>query len=244
MHPYLCTPPIHTLLYPRPSISTPLYPHPCIHTLYLHATLSTPLYLHPSLRTPLLRTPLFTPLYSRTAGEKKPLDVTDGSKPGLRWLLAWFFLDGILFASTGKLSVTGLDDNPRVAALLAELKAAVERGVADRQLQTSPHLVLLSKPFYERELKPLLARWLLFFLRQHQLRSLSDAEAVAYLLTREPPPGCALNRVAAEPMKLLNLGADWLSAIAPHVLGRTSRVNFGLLLPNQITAGTPRNRRW
>ena len=30
-------------------------------------------------------------------------------------------------------------------------------------------------------------------------------------------------------MKLLNLGADWLSAMLPHVFGRISRVNFGLL---------------
>lgn len=48
-------------------------------------------------------------------------------------------------------------------------------------------------------------------------------------MTRKPPESGELNHVEAVPMKLLNLGADWLSAMLPHVFSRTSRVNFGLL---------------
>ena len=72
---------------------------------------------------------------------------------------------------------------------------------------------------------------------------LSDEEATEYLLSRTPPSSGSLNLIAAEPMKLLNLGADWLSALLPHVFGRTSRVNFGLLAPDQITDRMPKNRK-
>ena len=113
--------------------------------------------------------------------------MTLSSQPGLRWLLPWFLLDGLFYTRTKSLSVKGLDDNPRALAVLAKLVAAVDKGVAARHLQTAPHLVLLSKRFYEAELKPLLAEWLLFFLREHKLQKLNDKEAVAYLLTRKPP---------------------------------------------------------
>ena len=68
------------------------------------------LVLHP------LRSELNWPL-----GDLKPLDVTEGSQPGLRWLLPWFLLDGLLFTRTGKLSVVGLDDNPRAMDILRKL---------------------------------------------------------------------------------------------------------------------------
>lgn len=99
-------------------------------------------------------------------------------KTGLRWMLPWFLLDGLLYTQTGKLSVKEVDSHPGAMEVLKELSSVVEKGVAERKLQTAPHLVLLSTEFYHGQMKPLLAKWLLFFLRKHNLRKLTDDEAV------------------------------------------------------------------
>ena len=43
--------------------------------------------------------------------------------------------------------------------LVDKLRAELEYGKAARLVQTTPHVVLLSRPFYHTKLKPLLARW-------------------------------------------------------------------------------------
>jgi hypothetical protein len=125
-------------------------------------------------------------------------------------------------------------DDRRALDVLDELKLAVEGGVRDQHLQLTPHLLLLSRDFYHATLKPLLAKWLVPFVRQQRMRLLTSQELEAYLLSRQRPTGGQLARATDTQMKLLNLGSDWLNALLPHVLTRTSRVHFGLLQPDDL----------
>ena len=127
-------------------------------------------------------------------------------------------LDAFFFVFTGKLAVDGdLEDNPRVMKLLAELKRAVEEGVETQQLQREPHLLLLSRSFYNERLRPILAQWLLQFIRMQRQRQLDDNAVVAYLLHRQKPPNGALDRATDETMKLLNISHDWCEVRSENV---------------------------
>jgi len=52
-------------------------------------------------------------------------------------------------------------------SILTSIKRALEEGRAAQVVQTTPHLVLLSRPFYDQKLKPLLSRWALIWLLAH-----------------------------------------------------------------------------
>ena len=186
-------------------------------------------------------------------GDKVALDFTEETelhdRPGMRWRLPFFLLDALFFASSGVISVVDLSDNPAAGPILKQIKSVVTTGLVEQLLQAAPHLLLLSKEFYQTKLQPLLASWLVIFIRQQKLRQLSDAQILAYLLHRTEPEDGAMRRVGDEHLKLLNLATDWLCIFLPHVLGRTSRVNFGLLQPNDLERALaenplmPRNRK-
>ena len=186
-------------------------------------------------------------------GFKQPLDfTTSAERPGRRWSLAFFLLDALFYTRSGALSVEDIEPqhDPRVASLLAELRRVVEIGFEEQVLQATPHLLLLDRPWYHRHMKPLLASWLLRFVRLQRVRALDDAEVVAYLMRRERPASGALERAPDEQVKTLNLAHDWLNAYLPHVLSRTCRVHYGLLQPEDIQLALlenprmPRNRRY
>jgi hypothetical protein len=68
------------------------------------------------------------------------------------------------------------------AAVLDGIRAVVLEGVASHQLQTTPHLVLLSPKLYAQKLRPLLARWLLVWLQYwHPLHGVADDTLLSYL---------------------------------------------------------------
>ena len=56
------------------------------------------------------------------------------------------------------------EESRDAVAVLDKIKAVVDKGVEKRYFQRTPHLVLLSRSFYSRELKPLLAEWIAIFL--------------------------------------------------------------------------------
>lgn len=51
---------------------------------------------------------------------------------------------------------------------------AIDEGCSARLLQKTPHVVLLSRKFYHEKLMPLLAQWVLLWMRQRRLREVSD----------------------------------------------------------------------
>ena len=97
-------------------------------------------------------------------GEKLPLDFTLGAGdegPGLRWRIPFHLLDALFYATDGRMTVDFKKSHEAII-ILDKITAAVERGVSANVLQTTPHLVLLDKEFYQTALMPLLAKVSLF----------------------------------------------------------------------------------
>lgn len=59
---------------------------------------------------------------------------------------------------------------------------AVQEGCDAKLLQSQPHIVALSRSFYNTELLPLLARWLLVWLKTSRLQDLTEDQAYEYLV--------------------------------------------------------------
>lgn len=62
----------------------------------------------------------------------------------------------------------------RAKAVLEAIRVAIDEGCSARLLQKTPHVVLLSRKFYHEKLMPLLAQWVLLWMRQRRLREVSD----------------------------------------------------------------------
>lgn len=58
---------------------------------------------------------------------------------------------------------------------------AIDEGCSARLLQKTPHVVLLSRKFYHEKLMPLLAQWVLLWMRQRRLREVSDEVTLSTL---------------------------------------------------------------
>ena len=187
-------------------------------------------------------------------GAKAPLDFTQhAGADGLRWLLPFFLIDGILFAPNGKSSVLALDKSLEAQQIVARIKDAIQTGFRTHVLQQMPHVVLLSRAFYDKELLPLLARWLLLWIGlQATGTSLLDHQMLAYLLQpagrgaddakrRSVEAGFEPQTQSDHLMKMLNLGHDWLHSVMPFVLSKTDRVSYGLLSAEQLRAALALN---
>jgi len=91
----------------------------------------------------------------------------------------------------------------------------------------------LNRRYYDKELLPLLADWLMVFLGSKGVKGIPDHHLRAYLLHAAQGPSDAVASVrrelGGEYLKLLNLSHDWLVCYLPFVLGKIDRVSFGLL---------------
>ena len=166
-------------------------------------------------------------------GNKDPIDYSRGKLgSGLRWDLFWHLLDGIFFATTGKMSVA-FKDSREALSLLDGITTLIRRGIAEKQMQRTPHLVLLNRKFYHAELKPLMARWQLLYLRNKRLPSVEDQHLISYMVNGPIKDKKAASAVQValddEYMKMLNLSHDLLRNFLPHVMSKINRVAFGLL---------------
>jgi len=82
-------------------------------------------------------------------GRKEPLDFTlSPAGTGLRWAIPSHLLDAI-FSCVGMPIVADIADSKQAAAILTELTQVMEKGFDALHLQRSPHMVLLSRDFYE-----------------------------------------------------------------------------------------------
>ena len=106
-------------------------------------------------------------------------------------------------------------------------------------LQKMPHLVVLSRNFYNSRLKPLLVQWLVIWFSLQKKSGLSDAQIREFLMR---DPGTPLTEemkrqsqhVEDEFMKTINLGQSLLGSFLPFVLSKINRVSFGLLSAKEI----------
>ena len=177
-------------------------------------------------------------------GRKEPLDLTlNKSQKGLRWEIPLFLLDAVYYATEGRMTVP-MHGSREAQLTLAQIKQVLDDGYAQKSLQRTPHLVLLSRAFYHVKLKPLLARWIVIWMSFRQASGLTDNQMFDYLtLTKDGGDikqkamevGIQEELLADEVMKLLNLAHDWLHSYLPFVLGKIDRVSFGLLNDEELT---------
>ena len=175
----------------------------------------------------------------------------------LRWELPIHLLDGIFFASTGRVSSPGFAGTG-VSAELQQLKQLIEQGIKEQKIMAEPHVVLLDRDYYMKTMLDPLARWLDQWLRAKHLLAAPDAsargatqrmggellttdEVVEYMIHQEHSSEALkikltslLNEgvLADDSVQVMNLGHDWLTSFVPHVISKIDRVTFGILQPD------------
>ena len=178
-------------------------------------------------------------------GKRKPLDY--GAS---RWAVPFHLLDALFYCTPGTVPPrvpVRWKGNGTAQALLKRLRAAVQLGLERKVLQRTPHLILLSRPFYMAQLKPLLCRWMLLWVRRSRLRELKDEELLAYVMhgpRAHPDTAALVERTLTDRfVKMLNLSHAWLDQLLPHVLSKINRVNYGLLSAEQQAPDMPSSRK-
>ena len=166
-------------------------------------------------------------------GHKDPIDFSRGKLGiGLRWDLFWHLLDPVFYATSGKMSVE-FKDSREALTILDQIAGLIRRAISDKHMQSTPHLILLNRKFYQRELKPLFARWQLLYLRHKRLPTVEDRHLISYMVNGPLKDEKAASAVHValddEYMKMLNLSHDLLRNFLPHVISKINRVSYGLL---------------
>jgi len=114
-------------------------------------------------------------------GRKEALDLTQTqSGKGFRWEIPFHLLDALFFATEGRMTMK-LHGSAQAEAVLLEMKEAIDEGSKLRVLQRTPHLVLLSRHFYNTRIRPILTRWAVFWFSMQRKAGLEDKEIVAFL---------------------------------------------------------------
>ena len=164
-------------------------------------------------------------------GKRKPLDF--GAS---RWAVPFHLLDALFYCCGGKVPETW-QDNGSAVALLERLHEIAAVGFERKVLQRTPHFILLTRTFYHSQLKPLLCRWMLLWLRKARLRHIKDELALAYLMhgprAHAETTSVVRHALPDEFVKMLNLSHAWLDQLLPHVISKINRVNYGLLSAEQ-----------
>jgi hypothetical protein len=166
-------------------------------------------------------------------GIKDPIDFSRSKLGvGLRWQIQWHLLDPIFYAKSKKMSVA-FQDSREAISILESIATVLQQGAASKFIQSTPHLVLLNRKFYHKELKYLMARWQLLYLRNKRLPSVEDKHLLSYMVNGPNKDKAAASAVSValddEYMKMLNLSHDLLNNFVPFMLGKINRVSFGLL---------------
>jgi hypothetical protein len=171
-------------------------------------------------------------------GNREMIDFTKSKiGMGLRWQIQWHLLDAIFYTSEKKMTV-GFRDSREAMVILDQITAAINRGIQMKMVQKTPHLVVLEKKFYHEELKQLMARWLLLYLRSKRLPTVDDRLLISYLVNgpnkdRQAAQACSV-ALSDDYMRMINLGHDLLRTLLPHVLSKINRVTFGLLSKTEL----------
>jgi len=191
-------------------------------------------------------------------GEKEALDFTRSTTGmGLRWQLPWHLMDAIFVAASDDATMTvPFTDSREARTVLAKLREAFKYGAKERLMQTTPHVVLLSRNFYRSHLRALLSQWMIVWLRAQSLAGMSDEQMSKYLehgaRSLDGDPAMALyfeQSVSGDHVKMLNLAHDWLTSYLPFIMAKINRVGFGLLSPADLATaaerdpGMPRSRK-
>ena len=171
-------------------------------------------------------------------GQKDPIDFSRSKiGMGIRWDIQWHALDAIFYYTKKKMSVA-FKDSREAITILDQISDTIQQGIAQKHMQHTPHLVLLNKHYYHKNLKPPMARWMLLYLRNKRLPTVEDKHLLSYMINGPLKDRQAASAVQValddEYMKMLNLSHDILRNFLPHVMGKINRVSFGLLSKNDL----------
>jgi hypothetical protein len=166
-------------------------------------------------------------------GQKDPIDFSRNRLGmGLRWEIQWHLLDCVFYYTQKKMSVA-FKDSREAITILENISNVIQQGVNQKYLQQTPHLVLLNKGYYHKQIKHLVAQWQLLYLRNKRLPSVEDKHLLSYMINGPNKDRAAASAVSValddEYMKMLNLSHDLLGNFLPFMLGKINRVTFGLL---------------
>eukprot|EP00930_Biecheleria_cincta_P036032 TRINITY_DN2473_c0_g3_i1.p1 TRINITY_DN2473_c0_g3~~TRINITY_DN2473_c0_g3_i1.p1 ORF type:complete len:3331 (+),score=578.52 TRINITY_DN2473_c0_g3_i1:683-9994(+) len=180
------------------------------------------------------------------------LSFVTSSAVGTRWQVAFHILDGFFSCQlTEGPAVASFEGQGEAAKVLRKLRTVVQQGLEGKQLQASPHLAILSSDFYHDMLRPILAEWMLLWLKRWQPLAVADATVLKYLCngqtqgkesstpSNDASEGLAMLTDAQ--MKALNLCHSWLFLLLPHLASRVHRVHYGLL--DEESTSWPREPR-
>ena len=80
---------------------------------------------------------------------------------------------------------------------------------------------------------PLLAQWMLLWLRARKVSKLDDTDVLLYITKGNTVHSTLTNKIKTtlsdDHVKMLNLCYNWLSSFLPFILQKVNRVHFGLL---------------
>jgi hypothetical protein len=169
-----------------------------------------------------------------------------------RWNLPMHLLDTVLQAASGAIAGRGATASQgggeggvssTADKLVRDLEAALAAGFRSQRLQSVPHLVLLDASFYEEELRPLVVKRAVSWMKAHHVFEGVDAvpsadTLEAYVLrgnlASESDVLVNIRRLPGNVLQVLNLAKDCTGSFLPHILAKIDRVSFGLLQPADL----------
>ena len=140
---------------------------------------------------------------------------------------------------------------------LQDIVSALQKGLHEKSLQRTPHLVLLDHEFYTINLRDIVARRSLTWMKAHHVFEGLEAPSQEHMLEYVTKgndssevvkqsignlAGQANNEklnAGNSALQVLNLAYDLTCSFVPHTLSKVCRVNFGLLQPQdeQVLGG-------
>eukprot|EP01060_Flectonema_neradi_P006280 TRINITY_DN1420_c0_g1_i1.p1 TRINITY_DN1420_c0_g1~~TRINITY_DN1420_c0_g1_i1.p1 ORF type:complete len:4698 (+),score=1051.93 TRINITY_DN1420_c0_g1_i1:123-14216(+) len=163
-------------------------------------------------------------------GEKKEVDFAP-----LRWKLPTHLIDALFYPSLLRMSMP-FKESSRANQILCQLDQCIKVGYNLRSLQYTPHLILLDREYYFKEMQPLLGEWSLLFLESQGIVTIPSPDVLKYIISRPEDDDDLKKKIESLPsnqVRLLNLVSDWLNSYLPHVISKINRVSFGLMTDSE-----------
>ena len=168
-------------------------------------------------------------------GSKSPLDLGQLDE-GKRWEVPMHLWNGVFAAETQVLP-PNLKGHPEAASAAERLFLAFQEGFSRGSMQRRPHVILLDKGFYFKELLPAMVDWLLIFLQAERVGA--THKQVTTELLRKCLAGevladderIELDSLPSTEAKLLKLSRDWLITFLPYCAPRHSTASLHMRGP-------------
>ena len=160
----------------------------------------------------------------------------------MRWNFPLFLIDTFLRSD---LYIHSLGQQNRMIAAVEELRSIIDSGAKNSSLQRRPHLILLSRDYYQERMLPAFAKIALLWCEKQEVNVKLARSWIEDYLTAEE--GNLQNfehqfqTCAIMDRSIFNLVRHWLHLILPHILQKVNRVTFGLMTPQECTMALKSN---